>query len=170
MAVSMRVQPTDEPGSASEVDYRWDRDTDILSAQVRRMAVVSDGGSGAMEIEGRDGSWLVLDVESGTIRGIEIAVWPRVLRRRSLAPPDSVYDARVQVGGNASGHVLALEMNTLVQAEADEQKTTLHFRLGRRRPSRTVRIAREILLDIDDTGRLAGVWLLRVPPFPRDES
>ncbi|HET6680138.1 MAG TPA: hypothetical protein VFG84_02990 [Gemmatimonadaceae bacterium] len=166
----MRVQPTDESGSGSRVDYRWDRDTDILSAQVRRMAVVSDGGTGAMEIEGRDGSWLVLDVESGTIRGVEIAVWPRVLRRRSLTPPDSVCDARVQIGGDANGDVLALEMNTFVHAESDEHETTLHFRLGRRRPSRTVRIASEILLDIDDTERLAGVWLLRVPPFPEDES
>lgn len=167
MAVSVQVEPASESGS--EVEYRWDRDTDILTAHVRRVAEVGGGGTGAMEIEGRDGSWLVLDVQSGTIRGVEVAVWPRVLKRRALAPPASISDARVQIRGESNGDVLALEMNTFLQAESDESEATLHFRLGRRRPSRTVRIAREILLDIDEAERLAGVWLLRVPPFPEDE-
>jgi hypothetical protein len=29
-----------------------------------------------------------------------------------------------------------------------------------------VRIARDILIDVDGRDRIAGVWLLAVPPFP----
>jgi hypothetical protein len=29
-----------------------------------------------------------------------------------------------------------------------------------------VRVARDIMLDVDDAGALAGVWLLNVPPLP----
>jgi hypothetical protein len=65
--------------------------------------------------------------------------------------------------------ISALEVNTLLAAESDRTEATIHFRLGPGRSTRTVRIARDILLDIDGRDRLAGVWLLGVPPFPEDQ-
>ena len=51
-------------------------------------------------------------------------------------------------------------------AESDRAERTIHFRVGPRRPARAVRIARDVLLDVDARERIAGVWLLNVPPFP----
>jgi hypothetical protein len=50
--------------------------------------------------------------------------------------------------------------------EADRRRRTFRFRLGRPRPTRAVRVGRDILLDVDEAGDLAGLWLLRVPAQP----
>ena len=59
-----------------------------------------------------------------------------------------------------------MEVNTRLAAEADRAERTIHFRLGASRETRTVRIARDILVDVDRRDRMAGLWLLDVPPFP----
>ena len=60
-------------------------------------------------------------------------------------------------------------MNTAMAAEADDSEQTIHFRLGPSRQTKTVRIARHILIDVDGKDRIAGVWLLDVPPFPEGQ-
>jgi hypothetical protein len=160
--IALRIEPA--PVSPLDVDYRWDPDTDILSACVRDLATDAGGGD-SVEIEGSDGSWLTLDIAAGRIHGVEVAVWPDVRRRHRLAPPADVADALVRVP-TASGPIAALEVATRLGAEADEAERTFHFTLGKARSARTVRIARDILLDLDARDRLAGVWLLGVPPFP----
>jgi hypothetical protein len=150
------------------VDYRWDADTDILTANLRARAV-GEGTSGSVEIEGADGSWLILDLTGGSVHGVEVAVWPEVRKRASLSPPGEVTDGRILIGDAEAGNgVAAIEMNTALAAEADEAERTIHFRLGPARQTRTVRIARDILIDLDGKDRIAGVWLLGVPPFPED--
>ena len=69
------------------------------------------------------------------------------------------------VGSSGNG-IASIEMNTALAAEADEAEQTIHFRLGPPRQTKTVRIARSILVDVDGKDRIAGVWLLGVPPFP----
>jgi hypothetical protein len=160
--IPVRVEPL--AGAPAPVDYRWDEDTDILTAQV------GDGAGGrslSVDVEGSDGSWLILDVSDERIRGLEVAVWPTVLKRADLKPPDEVESVRVKVGReSAVGPVPSVEVDTPVAAESDHAERTMHFRLGPARQVRTVRIARDMLLDIDSRDRLAGVWLLDVPPFP----
>jgi hypothetical protein len=41
--------------------------------------------------------------------------------------------------------------------------------VGSSRPARTVRIAQDILVDVDEHDTIKGIWLLNVPPFPGDE-
>jgi hypothetical protein len=178
--IAVRVEPADE--TPPEVEYRWDVDTDILTANFGAgggaRGVVAGGMSGSVEVEGSDGSWLVFDVAAGRIHGVEVAVWPDVRKVSSLAPPAAVEDGRVLVparaahgGGGRSGGgaaIAALEVDTALMAEADPPERTIHFRLGGARQTRAVRIASDILLDIDHHERLAGVWLLNVPPFPAD--
>lgn len=160
--IPVRVEPL--TGAPAPVDYRWDEDTDILSAQ---MGEARAGRSQSVDVEGRDGSWLIIDVADERIRGVEVAVWPTVRKRADLKPPDPVPSARVKVGREeAVSPLSAVEVDLPVLAESDPAERTIHFRLGRGREVRTVRIAREILLDIDTRDRLAGVWLLNVPPFP----
>ena len=126
---------------------------------------MSEGTSGSVEIEGTDGSWLILDLNGGSVHGVEVAVWPEVRKRASLSPPGEITDGRVMLGGEGNG-IASIEMNTALAAEADESERTIHFRLGPSRQTKTVRIARDILIDVDGRDRIAGVWLLGVPPFP----
>jgi hypothetical protein len=164
--VNIAVQVEPSSGAPPDVDYRWDPDTDILSAHIRPRAV-GEGMSGAVELEGRDGSWLILDIASGRINGVEVAVWPDVRKRAALVPPAAVEDARVFLPvRRAQGNVASVEVNTLLSAEADNAERVIHFRLGTPRETRTVRVARDLLLDLDAQSRIAGLWLLNVPPFP----
>jgi hypothetical protein len=160
--IPVRIEPT--TGAPAPVDYRWDADTDILTAHV------GDGIGGrslSVDVEGTDGSWLIIDVTDERIRGVEVAVWPTVRKRADLKPPDEIESARVKVGRHENpGGAHAVEVDTPVAAESDHAERTIHFRLGAGRQVRTVRIARDMLLDIDNRDRLAGVWLLEVPPFP----
>jgi len=162
VSIAVRVEPLH--GTPSDVEYRWDTDTDILTANLRTRAV-SEGTSGSVEIEGSDGSWLILDLSGGSIHGVEVAVWPEVRKRSSLVLPGEITDGRVMVGGDGNG-IASIEMNTALAAEADDAERTIHFRLGPSRQTKTVRIARDILIDVDVKDRIAGVWLLSVPPFP----
>lgn len=164
MNIPVRVEPSAErPG---DVKYQWDADTDILSAVVNAGERGEKARSTAVELEGVDGSWLILDVRAGHIRGVEVAVWPDVRTRADLSPPSDVQDGTVIVGAVERGKRLAVEVNTRLAAEADRAERTIHFRLGASRETRTVRIARDILVDVDRRDRIAGLWLLDVPPFP----
>ena len=166
--MSIPVQVEAANGKPAPVEYRWDPDTDILSAHLEQAS--SDGPSGSVDIEGSDGSWLIFDVAGGRIRGVEVAVWPPVRKRSQLAPPGEVEDASVTIGRTIGGSsVSALEVTTALGAESDASERTIHFKLGPSRSTRTVRIARDLLLDIDGHNGLAGVWLLQVPPFPEEQ-
>jgi hypothetical protein len=164
IAVQVQIQPS-EPTSQT-VEYRWDADTDILSAQLSPK-VEGNGMSGSVGLEGSDGSWVILDIAAGRINGVEIAVWPEVRKVSTLATPTTIEDASVVVPARQSQpNIASLEMNSHLFAEADADHKTLHFRLGRPKSSRTIRVARELLLDVDEKSQISGLWLLNVPPGP----
>ena len=164
MKVAMHVEP--QSGAPPAVAYRWDPDTEILIATVDDPSA-GEGTSGTGEVQGSDGSWLNLDVAGGRIHSVEIAVWPEVRMRSALQPPGEVEDVRVSVPFRRStGPIASMEVDTTVAAEADSSERTIHFRLGNGSRTRTVRIASDLLLDLDPAGRLAGLWLLNVPPLP----
>ncbi len=156
----------DHAGSShAAVDYRWDTDTDILTA---KMAVPeAKGMTGSVEIEGPDGSWVVLDVRGGLIAGIEVAVWPDVAIVDTLVPRADVVDGLIALPARAADTgVASVELDLRVAAQADKTERTIHFRFGPARGSRAVRAARDILIELDDLHQIAGIWLLNVPPFP----
>jgi hypothetical protein len=163
--VKIPIQLEPAAGSATAVEYRWDPDTEILSAHLHPRAT-GKGLSGSVELEGSDGSWLILDISSGRINGVEVAVWPDVQTRRALKPPVSVEDASITVPARRSRPGLAaVEVETPVRAETDESERVFHFTLGNPRQTRTIRLASDVLLDVDASNHLAGLWLLNVPPF-----
>lgn len=164
MNIAVQVEPAN--GAPPEVEYKWDADTDILSAQLKSR-VASKGMSGSVEVEGKDGSWIILDVAEGHINGVEVAVWPDVRKLPTLAPPMVVEDARVILPSRRSQpNIAALEVDTPLIAEADSSERVIHFKLGKPREARTVRVGRDLLVDVDTKSHIAGVWLLNVPPFP----
>lgn len=164
MKIPIEVEPAN--GSTPAVEYRWDADTEILSAQLNPR-LSGKGMSGSVELEGADGSWVILDISSGRINGVEIAVWPDVRMQSGLKPPGSIEDGTVSVPSRRSQPgVASLEVETPMIAESDEAERVFHFTLGKRRQTRTVRLGSDLLLDVDGSNNLAGVWLLNVPPFP----
>jgi hypothetical protein len=164
--IPIQVEPPPAGEASPTVEYRWDPDTEILSAQLKP-APSGKGMSGSVELEGSDGSWLILDLAAGRINGIEVAVWPDVQKRDTLTPPGTVEDVHVRVPTRRSQpDIAALEVETPLLAEADEAERVFHFTLGRPKRTRTLRFARDLLLEIDGSNNLAGLWLLNVPPFP----
>jgi hypothetical protein len=158
-----------EPATASPpaVEYCWDTDTDILAARLGATQEQPEGVSGSVELEGTDGSWLIFDVRRGRISGIEIAVWPDVHKNAALAPPGAQQDALVLVPLAATGSGQgSLEIEAPIRAEADDAERVIYFRIGQKREVRAVRLARDLLLELDPQSRIAGLWLLNVPPFP----
>ena len=164
MNLAVQLEPAAVP--CPSVQYRWDADTDILTA---RMEGVDRGAgmSGSVEVQGADGSWLIFDVAAGRIAGVEVAVWPAVHNRPALAAPNAVEDALVVIPARASQPGIAsLGVETPLMAEANADKTMIHFRIGTRRDVRTIRLGNNLLLEVDTQGRVAGLWMLDVPPHP----
>ena len=164
MPIDVRVTPTTTV--LSPVEYRWDADTDILTATLMALGA-GDGVSGSIDMEGDDGSWVIFDVQAGDIAGVEVAVWPDVRKVRSLAPPPDAIPGRVIIPvRDPQAGTAALELDTRLAADADTDERNFHFRFGVARPARAVRFAQDLVLDLDARDGIAGVWLLNVPPFP----
>src|SRR2546430_1134462 len=118
MKISVQLEAAPDL-AAPEVEYTWDADTEILSAHLKPQTKAS-GMSGSVGLEGSDGSWVILDVASGCINGVEIAVWPDVRNLAVLTPPANVGAVRATVPSRQSQPVIAsLEMATRLVAEAD---------------------------------------------------
>jgi len=163
MTIPVELQPIS--GAPPSVHYQWDADTDIFTATLSSRGQIAEP-AGSVEIEGSDGSWLVLDLRGGRIVGIEIALWPDVHRNSALAAPRSTESADVVVPLKVSSGPATLEVEAPMHAEADDAERVVYFRIGDRRDARTIRVGSDLLLDVDRQDRLAGLWLLNVPPFP----
>src|SRR4051812_5155998 len=166
IAVNIAVQLEPRSDRPPTVEYKWDSDTEILSAHLKPGAE-SSGMSGSVGLEGSDGSWLILDVNGGRINAVEIAVWPEVHSRATLSAPQKVEDLSILIpAARSSREVRSVEVATKMSAESDLNKKTFHFRLGSPRETCAVRLASDILLDVDPQNRVTGLWLLNVPPCP----
>jgi len=164
--VPIAVQLEPRTDKAPKVKYTWDSDTEILSAHLRPG---SDGSglSGSVGLEGTDGSWVILDLNGGRINAVEVAVWPEVQQRPVLETPTKVEDAAVLIpAARSSREIRSVEVATALVAEANATKSTYHFRLGKSSKTRAIRLATDILLDVDAQNRVTGLWLLNVPPCP----
>lgn len=160
--VAVRVEA--DGAAPAPVRYRWDPDTEILTASIEERR---GGGwvATAVTIEGPGGAWVTLELRGGRFCGLEVAVWPPVELRAALCPP------RVSAGGHAccpeaAGAAPEVAVDAELRAQRDRGGRTVRLGVGPARPSRPVRVARDILVDVDDAGALAGVWLLNVPPLP----
>jgi hypothetical protein len=164
VSIAVLLEPAD--AAPPPVEYRWDADTDILTARLAGDRERT-GLTGSVELQGADGSWLILDVVDGRVSGVEVAVWPDVHKRPRLAPPPGAADARLLVPlPTPQSGAAALELDIALRAESDEDERVIYFRFDARRGVRTVRVGRDLLFELDPESRIAGLWLLNVPPFP----
>jgi hypothetical protein len=157
-------------GPLPTVQFTWDAETEILSG---RLAGVDAGTglTGSVELEGKDGSFVVLDVSDGVMRGLEIVVWPRVDGVPSLAAPEVEATGRLCIASRASQPgIAAVEMETALLIERSPDEATLHLRVGARRRVTATRLGDGLILEVDRRGEIAGFWLLGVPRFTAAEE
>jgi hypothetical protein len=169
MQFQAKIEPLD--GKFHKVSYRWDPETDILSATCKGVPKAS-GMDGSVDLEGNDGSFVLLDVAGGLLRGLDVVTWPDDIRTvDALAAPTAAEEARVLFPSRRSQPaVAAVEVDTALTVEKNAAESVIHIRVGRTRPVSVVRVADLLLVEVDKQSRLAGLWLLEVPPFPNVEA
>lgn len=168
MGLSARV--TDRKGKPPRVSYRWDAETDILTGAVKGAARDTDGAglTGSVELEGSDGSFILLDVVAGAIRGVEVVVWPDVRTVASLQAPLEARDAEVILPGGKAGTVAAVEVDTPLTIETNQSESVFRVRIGPSRRADVVRVAEGLLVEVDDKQEVSCLWLVGVPAFPAE--
>ncbi len=169
MHFEARIEPLD--GKLPKVSYRWDPETDILSVSCKGTGKTA-GLNGTVDLEGGDGSFVVIDVAGGCLRGVDVVTWPDDIRTRDdLLVPDAARDGWVVFPSRKSQPaVAAVEVDTALTVEKNQNESVLHIRVGRQRAATVVRVGDRLLVEVDKTSRLAGLWFLDVPPFPNVEA
>src|SRR5437879_11151291 len=100
MQFEARIEPLD--GKLPKVTYRWDPETDILSVACKGAGKAS-GLNGTVDLEGGDGSFVVIDVAGGCLRGVDVVTWPDDIRTLdALAIPQSAKEGRVVLRSSKS--------------------------------------------------------------------
>ena len=170
MGLSAKI--VERKGKAAHVTYRWDAETDILTGAIKGAVKERDDGlTGSVELEGADGSFILLDVSGGAIRGVEVVVWPDVRTVQTLQPPADPTMANVMLPTRRSqGAIAAVEVDTPLTIETNPAESLFRIRVGPSRKVEAVQVADGLLVELDEQQELAGLWLLGVPPFPADEA
>jgi hypothetical protein len=169
MHFETHVAPLDS--KLPRLSYRWDAETDILTASCKASAK-GRGLTGTIDLEGTDGAFVVLDVADGALRGVDVVNWPdEVPEVDGLTAPRGAADGRVTFSTRRPQRgVAAVEVDTTLQISKSPEESVFHVRVGRARAARPVRVADNLIVEVDRQDRLAGLWLLQVPPFPNVES
>ena len=169
MGLGARI--VERKGRSPHIGWRWDRETDILTGAIKRPAAKDAPGlNGSVELEGGDGSFVLLDIAAGKIHGVEVVVWPDVRTVPALDVPESATPGDVELPGRRSQPaVAAVEVDATLAIDANTDESVFHVRIGPSRPVKTVRVADGLAVEVDEeAGELAGLWLSEVPPFPAD--
>ncbi len=169
MNFEARIEPLE--GKLPKVSYHWDPETDILSVACKGGGKAT-GLNGTVDLEGKDGSFVVIDVAGGCLRGVDVVTWPDDIRTVSdLTAPDPAKEARVIFPSRKSQPgVAAVEVDTALAVEKNQAESVFHIRMGRARSATVVRVADRLLVEVDKHSRLTGLWFLDVPPFPNVEA
>ena len=132
----------------------------------------ANGLNGTVDLSGADGSFVVIDVAGGCLRGVDVVAWPDDVRTTAeLAPPTAAKDGRVVFPSRRSQPgVAAVEVDTALTVEKNPAESVFHLRVGRSRPVIVVRVADRLLVEVDKQARIAGLWFVDVPPFPNLEA
>lgn len=158
----------EKKGRLPHVAWRWDPETDILTGAVKRtIKKGAPGLTGSVELEGADGSFILLDVAAGLIRGVEVVVWPDVETLQVLTLPAAAQQGDVELPmRRTQPTVSAVEVDTGLAIDTNADESVFHVRLSTARPLTPVLVADGLIAEVDEHGELAGLWLTGVPAFP----
>lgn len=170
MQYETKIEPLD--GKLPKVTYTWDTETDILSVACKGGGAKATGLNGTVDLQGDDGSFVVMDVAGGVLRGLDVVSWPDDVRVvPDLAGPPDAKEGRVVFPSRRSQPgVAAVEVDTALTVEKNGSESVFHIRVGRSRAAQVVRVGDHLLVEVDKQSRLVGLWLLEVPPFPNVET
>lgn len=164
MAFAAKIEKLD--GTLPRIAYKWDAETEILSGQFKG-GRKSGGLTGSVELEGSEGSFVVLDVVAGVVRGLEVVVWPETAVVAGLTAPQPALNGQLIMPGRASQPgIAAVEVDTSLSAEKRPDESVIHLRVGPQRKAQVVQLAEGLIAEIDGQNTIAGLWLIGVPPFP----
>lgn len=164
MAFAAKVEKLE--GKLPKIVYKWDTETEILSGQFKG-GRKSGGLTGSVDLQGAEGSFVVLDVLSGVVRGLEVVVWPEIAVVEGLQPPEPKSNGQLVMPSRASQPgVAAVEVDTQLSAEKRADESVIHLRVGPRRKVDVIQLADGLMAEVDGQGNVAGLWLTGVPPFP----
>jgi hypothetical protein len=98
--------------------------------------------------------------------------WPDEVRIvPDLTGPADTKEGRVVFPTRRSQpDIAAVELETALTVEKNATESVFHIRVGRVKAASVVRVADHLLVEVDKQSRLAGLWLLEVPPFPNVET
>jgi hypothetical protein len=168
MAFAAKVEKLD--GKLPKIAYKWDPETEILSGSFKG-GRKSGGLTGSVELEGAEGSFVVLDVLSGVVRGLEVVVWPETSVVDGLKPPEPKSNGQLVMPSRPSQPgIAAVEVDTNLSAEKRPDESVFHLRVGPSRKVDIVQLAEGLIAEVDTQGNIAGLWLVGVPPFPRERT
>jgi ribosomal 50S subunit-recycling heat shock protein len=151
-------------GPLPSLSWRWDPETDILSGSFRNTG--SSRLDGTIELTDAEGAIAVLDVADGAVAGLDVVVWPEVSSLRSLALPMGVENGRVVLRGPRADRTTSVEIEAVLTIRTNPGESIYHLKLGALPAARAVRVADQLLVELDADDGFAGCWLMDVPPFP----
>jgi hypothetical protein len=100
-----------------------------------------------------------------------MVVWPEVTTVGDLKVPAQLTDGRVILpSGGSRAAIASVEVDTSLSVRTNASESVFHVRIGASRPAEVVRVADNFYVEIDQQGRLAGLWLNNVPPFTAFEE
>src|SRR2546428_5869504 len=100
MQFEARIEPL--TGKLPKVTYRWDPETDILSVACKGTGKAT-GLNGTVDLEGGDGSFVVIDVAGGCIHGRDVVTGADDIPHRRAPPvPGPAKEGRVRFPGPKS--------------------------------------------------------------------
>ncbi len=165
--VEARLKPS--PTAIAVVPFRWDLETEILTGSVGGLVAAATSHC-TIELEDSLGAVVSLDVADGYLCGVEVVVWPKSDIIPNLRAPDATREAGLFLPVTVDAELPILEVETTLSCELAPDESVIHLIIGQADPSQSVAIGKNLLIDIDATGMLAGVWLLNVPPFGARED
>jgi len=170
MHFEARIEPLN--GKLPKVTYRWDPETDILTVACKGVPKGNrderNGGSrGRGRLFCRDRR-----CRAGRCAASTSFTWPddvRTVARSSRRRHRKKARLRspVAVPNPASQPSRSI---TSLTVDKNQSESVFHIRVGRQRPGTVVRVADHMLVEVDKQSRIAGLWLLEVPPFPNVEA
>src|SRR5439155_1433514 len=105
-----------------------------------------------------------IDVAGGCLRGVDVVTWPEDIRTvDTLTIPEPSKEGSVTFPSRKSQPgVAAVEVDTALTVEKNQQESVFHLRVGRTRATTVVRVVR--VLEIGALAGYSGVWLARALP------
>jgi hypothetical protein len=164
MTLATQIAPLQD--QLPQMEFHWDFDTEILTGKLAA-GLPYPAQPQAIELGDAGGSFVTLSLDGSMLAGLEVVVWPEYKTSTALTPPRPEREGRLEIQlDEAAQKAGVVELKVELSCEKNGDESTIHLVVGDPRAVDSVTLAENLLAEVDAKGRLAGFWLLAVPPFP----